>query len=96
MVKKADTLKGLQSKQKTKHERTMAKRSKKDRPAKFNGKSGVRTASDLGIAASSLGIGRKAATHKGRKILAKRAPQIVENPKKSIVMRGRNSSQTMN
>jgi len=96
MVKKVNTLKGLQSKGKTKSERTTAKRSKKDRPAKFNGKSKVKTAADLGIAAQSLGLGKKAATHKGRKIIAKRAPQIVENPKKSIVMRGRNSSQTMN
>jgi ribosome production factor 2 len=54
----------------------------------------VKSATELGIKADSLGIVKKRAkTHKGRKILEARAPQIIEGPKKSIFMRGKKTSQ---
>ena len=56
----------------------------------------VQSASNLGILASKLGVKPKAATHKGRKIIEKREPKLIENPKKCIIMKGRKSSQTMN
>jgi ribosome production factor 2 len=46
--------------------------------------------------ASKLGVKPKAATHKGRKMLEKREPKLIENPKKCIIMKGRKSSQTIN
>ena len=46
--------------------------------------------------ASKLGVRIKASSHKGRKILAKREPQLVENPKKCMIMKGRKSNKTMN
>ena len=46
--------------------------------------------------ASKLGVKGKAKTHKGRKILEKREPQVIENPKRCMIMKGRKSSQTMN
>lgn len=57
-------------------------------------KGSVKTASELGIKADSLGIIKaKAKTHKGRKIMEKREPQLIEGPKKSIFMRGKKVSQ---
>lgn len=56
----------------------------------------VSVAAELGIAAKSLGIDKKAKTHKGRKLLEKRQPKLVENPKKSFFMKGRKSSDTLN
>ena len=57
-------------------------------------KSNVKTASEIGIKADSLGImKRKAKTHKGRKIMEAREPQLIEGSKKSIFMRGKKASQ---
>jgi hypothetical protein len=56
----------------------------------------VRSAADLGIAAKSLGILSKAMTHKGRKIREKKMAKLIENPKRSIIMKGRKSSETLN
>ena len=41
-------------------------------------------------------MAKKAKPHKGRKILELRAPKVVENPKKSIVMKGKKSSEILN
>jgi hypothetical protein len=38
-------------------------------------------AKELSVQAKTLGIFKKAKTHKGRKILENKAPKIVENPK---------------
>lgn len=47
----------------------------------------------MGLKAESLGImKRKAKTHKGRKIMDAREPQLIEGPKKSIFMRGKKTS----
>ena len=50
----------------------------------------------MGISARSLGIGTKAKTHKGRKVIESRAPKITENPKRSLIIKGRKSSETLN
>ncbi len=44
------------------------------RPASNGAKVNVQSASSLGILASKLGVKKAASTHKGRKILEKRAP----------------------
>ena len=98
MVKQKDVLKGQFSAGKIKKART-AKKTLGGRGMKRSaagGKSAVRTAADLGIAAGSLGIEKKGKTHKGRKILERRAPKILENPKKSIFMKGKKSSEVLN
>ena len=65
------------------------KGSKKDAPSK-----GVKTAAELGIKADSMGITkRKAKTHKGRKILESKGAKLIEDPKKSIIMKGNKTSQ---
>ena len=56
----------------------------------------VLSARELGISARSLGIQSKAKTHKGRKLIERRQPKVIENPKKSIIMKGRKSSDTLN
>lgn len=56
----------------------------------------VRSAADLGLAAKSLGINDKAKTHKGRKIKENKAPKVIENHKRSIIIKGRKSSETLN
>lgn len=56
----------------------------------------VRSAQELGLAAKSLGINDKAKTHKGRKIKESKAPKLIENSKKSIIMKGRKSSEILN
>jgi hypothetical protein len=50
----------------------------------------------LGIAAKSLGISKETKTHKGRKIIEKRAAKLIENTKRSFVMKGHKSSETIN
>lgn len=56
----------------------------------------VKSASELGIEARKLGAENKAKTHKGRKILDKRKALIKENPKRSVIMKGRKSSELLN
>ena len=56
----------------------------------------VLSAKELGIQARELGVSAKAKTHKGRKIMIARAPKVIENPKKSFIMKGRKSSETLN
>ena len=63
---------------------------------KVKKQSQVRSAAELGIAAKSLGIGQKAKSHKGRKIKESRQAKIIENPKRSIIMKGKKSSDTLN
>ena len=53
-------------------------------------------AADLGIMAKSLGISKETKTHKGRKILEKREAKLIENNKRSIIMKGHKSSETIN
>lgn len=71
-----------------------AKASKKGGVAPSKGVN-VQSATSIGIMAKKLGVG-KAATHKGRKIIEKRAPKQFENPKRCMIMKGRKSSQTIN
>ena len=62
-----------------------------------NGKGvNVKSAAQLGILATKLGVKKKAQTHRGRKMLEKREPKVFENPKRCIIMKGRKSSQTIN
>jgi len=56
----------------------------------------VKSATELGIKAKTLGISKIAKTHKGRKILENRAAKLFENPKRSVFLKGRKSSQTLN
>lgn len=50
----------------------------------------------MGIKAESLGITKRTAkTHKGRKILQAKEPQLYEDHKKSMFMRGKKASQTV-
>jgi hypothetical protein len=56
----------------------------------------VQSAASLGILASKLGVKSRAGTHKGRKILQKREPKSIENPKRCMIMKGRKSSRTIN
>lgn len=60
------------------------------------GKVQVKSAQELGVAAKSLGIGQKTKTHKGRKILEKKSAKLIENPKRSIILKGKKSSETLN
>lgn len=46
----------------------------------------------MGLKAESLGITKKAKTHKGRKIMEKREPQTKENTKRSIFIKGNKMS----
>ena len=54
------------------------------------------SAAELGIMAQNLGIRDKAKTHKGRKMLERREAKVIENPKKSIIMKGRKGSEVLN
>jgi len=58
--------------------------------------SGIKNAADLGIKADSMGIlKRKAKTHKGRKIMESKEAKLIEDLKKSIIMKGMKTSQTV-
>ena len=53
----------------------------------------VQSATSLGLKADSLGIvKRRAKTHKGRKILESKEPKLIEDPKKSIIIKGNKTS----
>ena len=56
----------------------------------------VKSAKELANLAEKLGIKKPAKTHKGRKILERRAPRLVENTKKSVFMKGKKSSEVIN
>lgn len=56
----------------------------------------VQSASQLGVAASKLGIRQKAKTHRGRKFLEHKSAKIVENDKRFIIMKGRKGSEVIN
>lgn len=43
-----------------------------------------------------MGADGKAKTHKGRKILEKKKALLKENPKRSVIMKGRKSSELLN
>ena len=45
-------------------------------------------AAELGIKAESIGIKKKATTHKGKKMLDLKAPKLIENPKKCVMIKG--------
>ena len=51
---------------------------------------------DLSIQAQSLGIRKKAKTHKGKKFLEEREPKLDENLKSAIFVKGKKSSQVIN
>ena len=55
----------------------------------------VKSASELGLKAESIGIKKKTKTHKGRKILESREAKIVENPKRSLILKGNKTSQNL-
>jgi len=56
--------------------------------------SNIMSATELGIKADSLGIGkRKAKTHKGRKIMESKEAKLIEDAKKSIMIKGNKTSQ---
>jgi ribosome production factor 2 len=75
----------------------MVKEIKKKKTLNLNkGKVQVKSAQELGVAAKSLGIGQKTKTHKGRKILERKSAKLIENPKRSIIMKGKKSSETLN
>jgi ribosome production factor 2 len=62
----------------------------------FNTTSGdgkIKSAKEMGFKAESLGIIKKKKSHKGRKIIEDREAKIVENPKKSILVKGNKTSQ---
>ena len=56
----------------------------------------VKSATELGVQAKLLGADGKAKTHKGRKILEKKKALLKENPKRSVIMKGRKSSELLN
>jgi len=56
----------------------------------------VKSAAQLGIAAKKLGVKSTAKTHKGRKILENKAAKIIENLKRSVIIKGRKSSEMIN
>ena len=43
-----------------------------------------------------MGADARAKTHKGRKLLDKKKPLLKENPKRSVIMKGRKSSELLN
>lgn len=55
----------------------------------------IKSASEMGIKAESIGIQKKSKTHKGRKILEDREGKTVENAKKSIFIKGNKTSLTI-
>ena len=58
------------------------------------GSMGIKSASELGLKADSLGITkRKAKTHKGRKIMESREAMTFENPKKCVMIKGNKTSE---
>ena len=84
MVKRSLIVKKVGGKPKNRHPVA-----KKDQPG------AIKTARELGLSATKLGI-TKGKTHKGRKILENKAPKLIENPKRSLFMKGRKSSETVN
>ena len=50
---------------------------------------------DMGIIAASSKLIKKAKTHKGRKFIEKRAPQLIEGKKTAIFIRGKKCSQVI-
>jgi hypothetical protein len=61
-------------------------------PADKVAASAIKTAAELGLKAESLGIKKKAKTHKGRTMLARKEPQLKENTKRSIMIKGNKMS----
>ena len=53
----------------------------------------IKSAKEMGFKAESLGIIKKKKSHKGRKIIEEREAKIVENPKRSILVKGNKTSQ---
>ena len=54
----------------------------------------IKSAAELGIKADSLGITKKKpVTHKGKKILEAKAGKLIEDPKCSIFLKGKKTSQ---
>jgi len=61
-------------------------------PADKVAASKIKTAAELGLKAESLGIKKKAKTHRGRTMLERREPQLKENTKRSIMIKGNKMS----
>lgn len=55
----------------------------------------VKSATELGIKAESIGISKKPRTHKGKKYLESREPKLYENPKRSMLIKGNKTSQAV-
>jgi ribosome production factor 2 len=75
------------------------KHNPKKRPGQGKGPKGnanVKTVAELGIAAQSFGIKKRAKTNKGRRMISRKEAKVVENPKKSILIKGRKSSEVIN
>ena len=69
------------------------KNTAKNKVLGITGNDGIKSASELGIKADSLGITkRKAKTHKGRKILESKEAKLIEDPKRSIMIKGNKTS----
>jgi len=72
------------------------KKSSKGKKSNEEQKTKVKSAAELGVAARSLGIAKETKTHKGRKIMEKRQPKLIENNKRSFFIKGHKSSETLN
>ena len=55
----------------------------------------IKSAAELSKKAEELGLDRKPTTHKGKMHQEARAPKLVENPKKSILIKGMKTSITV-
>ena len=64
----------------------------KERNDTHGGLTKIKSAKEMGLAAESMGIIKKGKTHKGRKIMEEREAKLVENPKKSIFLKGSKTS----
>ena len=73
----------------------MAKRGKSATPQVQESNGKIKSIAELGLKAESIGIRKKNITRRGKKELEKRAPQIVENLKQCIMIRGNKMSNNM-
>ena len=74
-----------------KHQVRKAFQSKQER-AKAEVASKVKSATELGLKAEGLGVSRKPKTHKGKKYLENKEAKLIENPKRSLLIKGNKTS----
>ena len=77
-----------------KHQVRKAFQSKQER-AKAEVASKVKSATELGLKAEGLGVSRKPKTHKGKKYLENKEAKLIENPKRSLLIKGNKTSQSV-